>query len=332
MNQLASLSLALVVSAAGAAAQTYIADPLDNPNSSTGNVIPLAASTTFDESRAHYYFPAAYLPGTGGLITDIEFSIQVASTVPYQLLEFSLDHTANPNLSTTFANNLTAPQIVYSIANTPITYPNTWYKFTLQNPFTYDGVSNLVLETRKVVDRTLNPTGTAATRVLVWPRRTDTIPPVWAYGTFGSGQASAAVASTTYSTEVLIRLHFANSPTLTIDSTRDVTGNANRAYYHIGATVTLANHGTPSAPYGTFFEASLFPAGIPIPGLGGELWLTSLSYIIDSGALDGSGNSSFSAAIPSDPTLIGLQAHFQSIIIGGTIDFTNVVKAPVAAY
>lgn len=332
MHRLLALSLAAFSTAIGASAQTYIADPIDNPASSTSQNIPLGLGTSWDEARSHFFFPAQFLPGTGGLITGIEFSMSTTNTVPYQLLEFSLDHTTNPGLSMTFASNLTAPQVCYSAVNQNVSFTQGWSQFVFTNPFVYDGTSNLVIETRKIIDRPAGPTGAAAPRVVVYPRRADTVPPIWAYSSFGGGGSSATTATTTYSTELLTRLIFANSPTLTIDSTRDVTGNPNRAYYHIGATITVANHGTPSSPYATFFEASTFSAGIPIPGIGGALWLSSLNYLIDSGALDGSGNSSFSAAIPSDPSLIGLQAYLQSIILGATIDFTNVVKAPVAAY
>lgn len=334
MNRLVALTLTALAAAGAARAQglTYIADPLDNGTSSTGNVIPLAASSSFDESRCHYFFPAQFLPGTGGAIVGLEFSIQSAATIPYQLLEFSLDHSQATGLSTTFANNLTAPQLVYSIANQVEVRTNGWNRIDFQTPFFYDGASSLVVESRKIVDRPAGPTGSGATRVLVWPRRTDTVPPVWAYGTFGSGQSSAAVANTTYNTEVIMRLIFRGATTLTIDSTRNTTGNTSRAFYHIGATVTLTTQGTPNAPMGTFFEAAILPAGVSIPGFGGELWLPTLSFLVDSGALDGSGLRSFSANIPSDPTLVGLQAYFQSLVLGSTIDFTNVVLAPVAAF
>ncbi len=334
MHRLAALSLVILGATGSASAQglTYIADPIDNGTSSTGNVIPLAASTSFDESRCHHFFPAQFLPGTGGAIVGIEFSIQSAATIPYQLLEFSLDHSQATGLSTTFANNLTSPQLVYSIANQTEVRTNGWNRIDFQTPFFYDGASSLVVESRKIVDRPAAPTGSGATRVLVWPRRTDTVPPVWAYGTFGSGASSAAVANATYNTEVLIRLIFRGATTLTIDSTRNTTGSSTRSFYHIGATVTLTTQGAPNAPFGTFFEASIFPAGISIPGFGGELWLSTLNYLIDSGSLDAAGLHSFSANIPSDPTLVGLQAYFQSLVLSSSIDFTNVVLAPVAAF
>ena len=316
-------------------AQNYTAHPIDNPASSTSQNIPFAGnSTSWDEARSQFLFPAAFLPTTGGVITGIEIVPNTSGSVPYELFELWLDHTTNTTLSTTFAANLTSPTLVFSRPMTPIAWTGaTWHTLTLDTPFPYDGTRNLVLEVRKKIDRPNNPTfPTISHRVLVYPRRADLPVPIWTSGTHGSGAVDGTTATTTYSTQILMRLRFGTSPTLTIDSTRDTTGNANRSYFHIGATTTLTTRGTAGSAYAMALDFGLAPAGLSVPGLTGELWVLN-PFVFLTGVLNTSGEDVVQIPIPNDPSLIGIRAIFQSLVVSGAgAQFTNVVDAPIAAY
>lgn len=328
------LSFSLALCAGAAVAQTYTAHPIDNLASGVSQNIPIAGgSTSWDEARSQFLWPAAFLPSSGGVITGIEWVPITNYATPYERFELWLDMTTNATLSTTFANNLSNPVLVYSQSPGSIQWTaNTWNQIQFQTPFFYDGVHNLVLEIRKVLDRPNNATITSVShRVLATPRRADLPTPIWAYGTYGSGAVNALVAQATYNTQVLTRFVWQGTRTLTIDSTRDVTGNGNRSYFHIGATLTASVRGSPSEFFFCGIDVSLSPFPLPFPPVSGALWLPTIE-LINSGLLDGSGRGNTSITIPSNPNLIGLRAFFQGMVVGSGLLFTNVVDAPVAAY
>jgi len=317
-----------------AAAQSYTAHPIDNVASGTSQNIPIAGnSASWDEARSHYFFPATYLPSAGGLLMGIELAANATGTTPYERFEIWADLTQNPGLSTTFANNLTAPVLVYSQTPGSISWTgNAWTPLVFQVPFPYDGQSNLVLEVRKQINRVSNPpTSTISHRVLTWPRRTDLPPPIWAYGAYGSGAVDAAVAQSTYNTHILMRLQWLGSPTLSINSSRDITGNTARSYFHIGATWTTKTQGLPNDFYAAAIDTVLNPIGLPVPVISGGLWLSS-PILYASGFLDGSGEATHSFLIPNNPGFVGLKFFLQNATLGAMSSLTNVVDAPIAAY
>lgn len=330
----ASLALANLVFLGAAVSQSYTAHPIDNFASGTSQNIPIAGnSASWDEARSHFFFPAAFLPSAGGLLMGIELAANITGTTPYERFEIWADLTQNPGLSTTFANNLTAPILVYSQTPGSISWTgNAWTPLVFQQPFPYDGQSNLVLEVRKQINRISNPpTSSISHRALVWPRRTDLPPPIWAYGAYGSGAVDASVAQTTYSTQILMRLQWLGTPSLTIDSSRDVTGNTARSYFHSGATWTTRTQGLPNDFYAAAIDTVLNPVGLPVPVVFGGLWLSS-PILYNSGFLDGSGQATHSFLIPSNPGFVGLRFYLQNATLGGMSSMTNVVDAPIAAY
>lgn len=330
------LAATMLAAALGAQSTTYTAHPIDNLNSSTAQNIPLAGnSTSWDEARTQFLFLAPFLPTTGGLITAIEWVANTSYATPYERFEIYMDHTPNTTLSTTFANNLTAPQLVYSRSPGVVNWVGAaWTQIVLDTPFAYDGQSNLVVEVRKKMDRPNNPpTTTVNHRILVYPRRADLPVPIWTNGAYGSGAVDGPTATTTYSTQILTRLVWLGTPTTTIDSTRDPTGNASRSYFHLGATMTVTTQGTPSDLFVQAIDLMpLLPTGVSAPGLLGEVWLTA-PVLFGLGLLDAGGRGSISLTIPNDQGLIGLHPHVQSATVSGsTIAIANVVDAPVAAF
>jgi hypothetical protein len=322
-----------------ATAQNYTAHPIDNLNSSTSQNIPFAGgSTSWDEARSQFLWTAPFLPTTGGTITAIEVvHVGTNPAFPYERFELFLDHTTNATLSTTFANNLTSPTLVFSRNNTTVSYTTgVWQPYTLDVPFAYDGTRNLVLEVRKKVNRPLNPTitPTISQRVLVYPRRAESNlpPPIWAFGAYGSGMVDAATASTTYNTQVLVRFQWGPTRTSTINSTRDTTGNANRSYYHLGATATITTQGTPGESAYFMIDVGLSPVGIATPPVNGEFWLQTLFNLYFIGVIDVTGRSSVSLSIPNEMSLVGTRVYFQSLTAGLEFNWTNVVDAVIAVY
>lgn len=315
---------------AGAQTQNYTAHPVDNATSSTSQNIPFAGGTaSWDEARSQFLFPAPFLAATPGLITGLELVPNTTYTTPYERFEIWMDHTANTTLSTNFASNLTQPRLVFS--RTPGTIAWTggaWTAITFDKPFIHDGTRNIVMEVRKKLDRPNNPTITAVSqRVLVYPRRIDLPPPIWAYGTYGSGAVDAATATTTYSTQILMRLQWGTLRTLTIDSTRATTSSS---YFHLGSSANLTAQGQPAEAFLLFLEGVLTPNGLVIPPVSGRHWLFPRFLMIHAGVLDAAGRGMAGIPIPNDPGLVGLRAYFQAITVGTAFTWTNVVDAPIA--
>lgn len=310
-----------------AQAQNRTAHLIDNPTSSISQNIPIAGgSLNWDEARSHFFFPAQLLPPTGGVITGIELVPNTSNTTPYERFEISFDHTQSPNLSATFASNLTNPQLVFQQTPGSIAWTGaTWNTIQFATPFVYDGRSNLVMEVVKVLDRPNNATISAVShRILANPRRADWQTPIWAYGVYGSGASMAASATTTYSTQLLIRLLWLGPPTLTIDCTRDPSRN----YFHVGSTLTVTAHGNVGEAYFNALALALYPVGLPVPPLNGALWLNG-GVLLGLGPLDPTGQGSSSLTIPVNPTLVGLHMYFQSLTAGAVFTLTNCVDGIV---
>jgi hypothetical protein len=319
-----------------AVGQNFTAHPIDNTASTTSQNIPFAGgSTSWDEARSHFLFLAPFLPSGGGVVTGIEIVPNNSNTTPYEQFELWLDHTTNATLSTTFANNLTSPTKVLSKTPGTITWSGgNWTTLQFDTPFVYDGTRNLVLEVRKKLDRPNNTTiPSTSHRIIIWPRRADLPVPIWAYGIYGSGAVNATTATTTYNTQILIRLRWLPAiRTLTINSSRDTTGNASRSYFHLGATVTPTTQGQAGDFYGVHLDASLRPTGLVIPGIIGKYWLPNV-FFLNGGVLDSAGRGSFNVTIPSDTNLIGVRFYLQGATANASaIALTNVVDGVVAAY
>ena len=330
--------LSALVAASALRSQNYTAHPIDNPASSTSQNIPFAGGiANWDEARSQMLFLAPFLPSTGGLITAIEL-VPAAThlTFPYERFEIWMDQTSSNTLSTTFASNLTNPTLVYSRSPGIIAWVGgNWQALTLDIPFVYDGVSNLVVEVRKKLDRPNNPTITpnVSHRLLTWPRRADLPTPIWAFGTYGSGAVDAPTATTRYSSVIFTRFQFGNARTFVIDSSRDTVGNSNRSYYHLGATMTGTALGTPGEACTHLIGIALSPVPIPIPPLVGGLWLMP-TLIVDyaSPIIDPSGRGSARLVVPNSPALIGFVPYVQAVVLGASAQFTNAVDFPIAAY
>lgn len=317
------------------AAQGHTSYPIDNPAANTSQNIPIAGGSiaSWDEARSQFYFPAQYLPANPGLLNGIEWATHISGTIPYERFEINIGTATGPGLTSSYASNFANVMQVYSLSNGSITWGAGWAGVTFPVPYVYDGTSSLVVEVRKKIDRPNNPTIQQATQSLyAYPYRTDLPRPIWSWGAYGSGAVDGPSAQTTNNTLMITRMNWLGVPTLNIDSSRDVTGNTNRGYYHLGATVTNSVQGNPSDFFAIVLDLSILPAPTTVPLLGGELWVVP-NFLLATGLLDGSGNGSSSFAIPSNPALVALHAYMQAAslgVAGGPL--TNVVDMIVQPY
>src|SRR5437868_392913 len=111
------LALILFAAAVPLQAQTFnpLAYPQDTLTGSGGNLVPFGAlsSGSFVEGHTQLLFPADHLPSTGGALMGIAVNSQVFSgSVTYTSLNIDASLATVTSLSTTFANNVLAPQPV----------------------------------------------------------------------------------------------------------------------------------------------------------------------------------------------------------------------------
>jgi hypothetical protein len=321
--------LVLLLSAA-AHAQNHTAYPIDDLHGTFGHWAPFGILSTgnADECRVHYLIPAPYLAPGAGQITGIEVSPHVVGTVPYERLIIRLGLTPVATLSGIFANNAAVFTTVFSQAGFSVNWASRtqWYPLTFATPFAWDGVSNLVIEIEKVVDRPNNPTlPTISHQNTSAPRRDDLPLPIFREGAYGSGAATAPTGSVYNGGTMLIRLQWAADPVQNITSTRA----SGRSYFHLGSTVTVSVQGQSSELFLVLLDTSL-TTGAPIPPVTGLYWLPGF-LVLGSGALDASGAGGLSVTMPSNQRLVNAHLYFQTVV--GSLSrlvFTNVVDGIVA--
>jgi hypothetical protein len=315
-------------------AQNYTAHPIDNIASTTVHTIPFAGNVTgADEARSQFLFPAAFLPPVGSVITGLDVVPSATAATVYERFEIWLAQTTSATLSTTFANNLTAPVLVYSRSPGTISWQGgNWFTIPFAVPFAYDGVRNLVVEVRKKIDRPNNPPLVGVNhRLFIYPQRNDLPLPIMTYGHYGSAAVNAPTAVLVAPAPMLMRLQWGPVRTLIVNSTRNTTGNGNRSYFHLGATITVTGLGQPGEFFLCAIDFGLLPAHTSLPSILGGLWLPN-PVLFGSGAVALSGRASSTQTVPNNTNLIGLRVFYQGGLLGSAMAFTNVVDAPIAAF
>jgi hypothetical protein len=333
MHRRPRLALALAALCASfAVAQNYTAHPIDSLHAVSGQIIPLAAGgVNFDESRTQHLILAPFLPSSPAVLSGIAVSPHVVGSVPYQSLTITVSLTTASTLSTTFAANLPNPQIAFQQNAFSLAFPSssTWYPINFQNPIQYDGISNLVIEFQKVIDRPNNPTiATVSHQLVSFPTRTDLPGGIWTFGIYGSGASTAPTATTTTGGKLLLRCLWGTGRTLTIASTRITSPSRN--YFHLGATATVTVQGLPGEQFINTIDVALLGTPVIVPPIVGNYWLPSFFNVFFIGILDGSGRGPLPIVIPNEMALVGIHVYFQSITAGAGIVFTNVADAIIA--
>lgn len=307
--------VAAAVAVAALPSQNPLAYPQDSTQTGSGNLVPMGYGTSgnFVEGRYQVLIPANHLPPPGTVITGAEFfSIPGTGSVTYPSLDITLSHSTSSTLSTTFASNLPAPTLCYTLRRGAIQWSQrNWVPLPFSTPFIYDGVSNLVVDIQKVVTPapgvTILSHGTES--------RTDLPRVAYAFGVTGSGANNATMARTSSASVLKFRLSV-GAPTVTVRSDPGtggldpfaITNSFDATVRAIPNTlaVLLASEGY--APPGTTFP--------PITGFQHVSLAQSLTLSI--GAVPMGGATPVTVGLPNDPNLVGLTFVLQAATLGST--------------
>ena len=328
------LATTLAVAAIATSASAQIAWPDDSPLTSQGNIVPLGylqSNDRFDEGRYQILIPARYLPSTGASIQGLSVAQPSGPTsVTYASLQITMSLTSATQLSTTFANNLPQPVVVYNATDTTEQFvTRDWSpSIAFQQPFFYDGQSDLVIEIQKVLDRNrFPPTAGVATHATNGNTdRRDLPNAVYAFSSPNGGGATATTA-TTSATPLKVRLDIAPFSTLSVRSDR---GGANNKIFAIGAPFSIQFRGTPGDSFAHVIAFGFLPGPASVPPIQGGVWIDlSLSAVAGSGVLGTSGEDITTLSLPNDPGLVGGLLTFQGVWqnSAGVLSWTNATDA-----
>jgi len=144
-------TLALISALAFTASAGDIYVPDNNVASGACNHFPFDPNWSGANGSYRYQLviPANLLGGKACGITDVAFASCVTVTFNATQFEVRISHTTVTNPGTTFANNLTNPQVVVPAG--PVSWSRTagvWNPLALVQPFFYNGTDNLTIEIR----------------------------------------------------------------------------------------------------------------------------------------------------------------------------------------
>jgi hypothetical protein len=317
-----------------------VAYPLDSVTGTWNNCGPLGQNNTgmCDEARAQMLIPQAYLPSTGGVITGIEVVVTspYVPSVTYEVLDINMGVTTAQFLSTTFATNLPAPILVFSLRppNSTINYTASgWTLLNLQTPFPYGGTGNLVIEFRKAVNQPPQSRVNTYMTVPSDPRRFHLPQQVTRSGAFGSGAINAPIGGAG-GMPIRMRLWFQSGRSLTVQNAR---GGLHNFEFSLGSLASMTVHGQSGDLYGCFVDfQGLGFANAPwgLPGLQGlcHLNVTPPWLITVGQGVIGSGNTGVSTfQVPADPWFVGKKLALQAVVgtTGSGFSFTPAADAVV---
>jgi len=298
-------------------AQNITAYPQDTIQNNSGNLVPFGVIGTagnFAEGHTQVLIPAPYLPGTG-VSTGMWVHCQNVAALTYGSLQITMSPTTVTSLSSTFATNLTAPQVVLAATNLTVNYTGQWVQIPFTTPYVHDGTSSVVIDIQKVV---VPPLSFATMSTTSNPARSDLPPMVYAFGLPGSGANTAPIANISAST-LAVRLDWTGVPTMRLLSNRF---GANNNQFAIGGSITDTVNGTPGSLYvnqvGTALQNMTLP---PIVGV----WRVN-GVTLNLGTLSATGDAALTIPIPSNPALVGLYLAFESITLDAITSvpqFTN---------
>lgn len=320
--------LALASLAAPVAAQNFypLAYPQATTAGSSGNILPfgvLNSSTNFDEARYQILIPSTHMPTTRAAIVGLEVNSQVwTGTLTYASYDIALSNTTATSLSPVYATNLVAPTNVFSGTNVGISFTSRqWAPVTFSTPFIHNGSDALVIDLRKVIDRTLIPVvpGVVTMETTGNPGRLDLPTAIGSFGAFGSGASNSSTAAVTYSSILQVRLIVQDVPTVELLSDR---GGPSNYTFAIGSSADVNLHSISGSPFAVFVESG-FMAPIPLPPISGNLIIAPITVLF-SGSTGAGDVASVTVPIPNLNLLIGGYFTFQGIAVqNGSPFFTN---------
>ncbi len=265
--------------------------------------------------------PARELPSVPCQLTAIEVHCQSAVTIDYATLNISCAPTSATGLNLAFVPNYGLPPWpALQATNLQVNYQSGWTRIAFPAPYPHDGASGMLIEIQKVVQPGAAGFPFATMSTSSSPPRNDRPPMVYAFGSPGSGAASAAAGST-YANSIVYRLEWNGSPTMRHRS--DVAASGNQ--YGLGGSVTVTFHGAPGQLYVMAAATGYLPGDAPIPGFGGALRLAN-PVTFASGLLGFGGEDSVTYSIPTTPGLVGFFIAYQGAafdLATQAVTFTN---------
>ncbi len=292
------------------AAQNPLAYPQDSNQTSTGNLVPFgyggSTSRNFDEGRFQLLIPASHLPAPGTVFIGLEVWSTSANTSSfYTSLDIAISHSPNATLSTTFAANLPTPIPVYTQQNASMFWVRRqWTPISFQMPFLYDGVSNVVVEIRKVA----SPATGAPSLGHGTESRSDLPLARYVFGTLGSGASQAATAQTATRNLLKVRLQVAG-PTLLLRGDPNAPSNNT---FGLGGAFDVEVHAIPGTVFAILGSAG-FGNPAQVPTVAGLSFLNlAAPATLSIGAVPASGISGINLVIPTDLNLVGTNLVFQA--------------------
>ena len=137
--QWTGIVMAIIGSMTALASQNPISYPQDSTQTGSGNLVPMGYGTTgnFVEGRYQILIPANHLPPPGSVITGAAFfTIPGTGNITYPSLDIRLSHSSSPLLASTFASNLPAPTLCFSLRNGSIQWSQrAWVPLQFSTPF-----------------------------------------------------------------------------------------------------------------------------------------------------------------------------------------------------
>jgi len=318
------LTLALTA-ALGAQTIRVVSYPQDTLTFSSGNIVPLGSfpgSGNFEEGRWQELIPNTHLPRTQGVITSISAICQTfTGPINYRSLKLTLSLANLTTLSSTFAANLATPVVVYNHANVNVNWvARQWVEITFDQPFAYDGRSDLVIEIQK--ECTPIASGIATMATTGNPGRTDLPRTQYTFGMVGSGAATAPTA-TASTLPLQVRLGWQRTPTMYLNSDRLGSGSQN--VFAISGTVDSKVDATASSGYVSFMDAAFSPpfAIPPVNGTG----VVMPVFLLPAGSVPAVGPGIQTIPIPNNAFLVGVHIAMQTVVLdvglGSNLFFTN---------
>lgn len=317
--------LVLVAAASCAMAQQLTAHPQETLQNGNGNLVPFGVLSTgqFGDGHSQILIPARELPTEPMLLLGLEVHCQATATVTYAGLDLTLAPTTATSLSTNFASNLTpGAQQVLQATGLTVAYSSTAFTpIAFTAPYVHDGSSSLLIDIQKQVQAAASyPFLTMSTSSS--PTRTDRPAMVYAFGTVGSG-AHLATTATVAAPALVLRLAWAGAATLRNRSDLAPSGNQ----YALGSTVRFTVEGAPNGFFAVAAALGFLPAPLPVPGVGGALWLDS-PVVVGTGLLDAAGAAIQLVTLPSQNAFVGYKLCYQGAafdLLQNSVRLTNAV-------
>jgi hypothetical protein len=271
------------------------------------------------EGHSQILIPPQYLPGPGAILTGLAVHCQSTLSLSYPRLKVTVSPTTLATLGSTFASNLSAPQVVLDAAGLTVGYDvNAWTPITFTTPYVHDGVRGLVIDIEKIV----NATQFATMSTTADMGRSDLPLMVYQFGSLGSG-ASTSTAGLFAAEPLVVELEWFDVSSIRLKS--DPSG-ANNNQFALGGSIEHTLQATPGSLFVNLIGTALNDPALPLPPVLGLFRVNGST--LNLGNVPPAGSAVLTLTIPAHPRFVGLFLGFQSLTldaVSSQLRFTNAV-------